>query len=119
MTTRILNSAKLISIYIFLTSLSILASSYKMELRETVIDNNQREISIVMLSDSDTSIELTSYQCALSLNQTIDLSNISFSYIASRSKLVKEPKLFIGMENIDGENEITFVSYIKKKKKMK
>ena len=88
------------------------APSYKMELRETVIDNNQREISIVMLSDSDTSIELTSYQCALSLNQTIDLSNISFNYIARSSELVNEPNLFVGMENIDGENEITFVSYI-------
>ena len=55
---------------------------------------------------------LTSYQCALSINQTIDLSSLSLIYVEGSSELLNEPNLYVGIDNIDGPTELTFVSYI-------
>ena len=113
MRTNKLNLSVLVSLFIWLFTISILASSqYRMELEESVKDNNNLEINIYLKSEDDSSFVLTSYQCAISINQNIDFSNTTFTYVKGSSELLNEPNLYVGVEDLDGVNELTFVSYI-------
>ncbi len=75
------------------------------------LDDGTNQIAVYIQS-TDKDFELTSYQCALSLNNITDLSNASFSYVPNSSELNNEPNLFVDIDNSDGNNELTFVSYI-------
>ena len=66
----------------------------------------------VYIENLEEEFELTSYQCALSINQNIDLSSLQLTYVAGSSELLNEPNLHIGIDNIDGPTELTFVSFI-------
>lgn len=83
-----------------------------MELDESIKDSDNLEINIYIQSTGDTTFVLTSYQCALSVNQDIDFSKTIFSYVNGSSELINEPKLYFGVDDLDGVNELTFVSYI-------
>lgn len=75
------------------------------------LSSDSVEVEVYIEGKSD-DFMLTSYQCAFSFNQSVLLSNLSFQYIPESSELVNQPDLYIGVDNIDGEYELTFVSYI-------
>ncbi len=83
--------------------------AYKMSVEK--LDDGTNQIAVYIQS-SDVQFELTSYQCALSLNNSSDLSNASFNYVPNSSELNNEPNLFVDIDSSDGNNELTFVSYI-------
>ena len=76
-----------------------------------VLSSSKIEAS-VYIENTGEEFELTSYQCALSINQEIDLSSLILSYVEGSSELLNTPDMYIGIDNIDGPTELTFVSYI-------
>jgi hypothetical protein len=77
---------------------------------EVVSDTKMR--ACVYIENAGDEFVLTSYQCALSINQEIDLSSLSLTYVEESSELLNEPNLYVGIDNVDGPTELTFVSYI-------
>ncbi|MCP5062400.1 MAG: T9SS type A sorting domain-containing protein [Ignavibacteriae bacterium] len=55
---------------------------------------------------------LTSYQCAIRLGKIEQSAYMIFQYVPGSSELENEPNLYVGIDNIDGEKELTFVSYV-------
>jgi hypothetical protein len=88
---------------------SLAKTTYKMSVEK--VSETTNEIAVYIQSTNN-NFELTSYQCALTINNNFELSNASFSYIANSSELNNEPNLFVDIDNSDGKNELTFVSYI-------
>lgn len=86
--------------------------SYKMTLEEIEILSSSSVQASVYIENIGEEFELTSYQCALSINQEIDLSSLSLTYLEGSSELLNKPDLYVGIENIDGPTELTFVSFI-------
>ncbi len=112
-------SAKFAQIINFITILFLLVNSnlfsnptYRMTIEGIeVLSGNSVKASVYIENIGD-EFELTSYQCALSINQEIDLSSLSLSYVEGSSELLNTPDLYIGIDNIDGPTELTFVSFI-------
>ena len=77
----------------------------------SILSSSKIEAS-VYIENTGEEFELTSYQCALSINQEIDLSSLILSYVEGSSELLNTPDMYIGIDNIDGPTELTFVSYI-------
>lgn len=100
--------------FLFVVTQSTILSEYKykMSLEAVEIINDTTIEACVYIENQDQQLELTSYQCALSINQNIDLSKLQLFYIDGSSELLNEPNLYIGIDNIDGPTELTFVSYI-------
>ncbi len=87
-------------------------TNYKMTVvEESNYDDNTHQLSVYIESTSS-EFELTSYQCALGFNQDLFSSNLEFSYIEGSSDLVNEPNLYVGIDDVDGQKELTFVSYV-------
>ncbi len=113
MKNNFLNTFTLIAIlFTFITSSVYSSNTYKMTIENIEVLNDTSIQASVYIENIGDSFVLTSYQCALSINQQIDLSSLHLSYIEESSDLVNEPNLFIGVDNIDGPTELTFVSYI-------
>jgi len=111
MTANIIKNTALILIFTLTLASNLIAkSNYKMTVVEES-NNNSHQLSVYIESTSS-NFELTSYQCALSFNQDLFSSNLEFSYIDGSSELVNEPNLYVGIDNVDGEKELTFVSYV-------
>jgi len=99
-------------LFLIFNSLLLSNSNYKMSIEDiTVLGTNKLEAK-VYIENIGEDLVLTSYQCALSINQDIDLSSLSLIYVEGSSELLNEPNLFVGIDNIDGPTELTFVSYI-------
>lgn len=96
----------------FITTNIYSTNTYKMTIENIEVLSDTSIQASVYIENTGDAFELTSYQCALSINQDIDLSSLNLSYIDGSSQLVNEPNLFIGIDNIDGPTELTFVSYI-------
>ena len=110
---------KKISFYLFKVLILILfwgntysAQTYKMSIEEIEVLSSSKIQASVYIENIGENIILTSYQCALSINQDIDLSSLSLNYVEESSELLNEPDLYVGIDNIDGPSELTFVSYI-------
>jgi len=69
------------------------------------------EFSIYIESDKK-EFMLTSYQCALKIESNYIRKNLILKYIDGTSELGNEPNLYVGINSIDGESELTFVSYV-------
>jgi hypothetical protein len=76
-----------------------------------VLDSQSIEASVFIDNIGD-ELVITSYQCALSINQNFDRSSLLLYYVEGSSELINEPNLFVGVTDIDGPTELTFVSYI-------
>ena len=98
----------LILFFIFSTFITA-KTGYQMSVEKVSATTN--EIA-VYIESTNNNFELTSYQCALRINNDFDLSKASFSYVPNSSELNNEPNLFVDIDNSDGNNELTFVSYI-------
>jgi hypothetical protein len=83
-----------------------------MSLEEIDVISERSVEASVYIENVGSDLIITSYQCALSINQSIDLESLSLSYVEGSSELLNEPNLYFGIENIDGPAELTFVSYI-------
>ncbi|MBK8944285.1 MAG: hypothetical protein IPM32_03340 [Ignavibacteriae bacterium] len=71
---------------IFLFSGNIFASQiYKMSLENYRIDGDSSVSADVYIENVGESFELTSYQCALSINQSLDLSSLRLKYVEGSS----------------------------------
>ncbi|MCB9207859.1 MAG: discoidin domain-containing protein [Ignavibacteriales bacterium] len=103
---------QIVSFLIIFNSIVFSGSSYKMSIEEVEVINNNKVEACVYIENVGEEVQLTSYQCALSINQNIDLSSLNFSYVQGSSELLNEPDLYVGIDNIDGPTELTFVSYI-------
>ena len=77
----------------------------------TKVSETSNQIA-VYIESTGKDFELTSYQCALKINNDINAENISFKYVDNSSQLKNQPNLFVDIDNSDGNNELTFVSYI-------
>ncbi len=112
MTARIIHTSKFTLSFLFLYGITLFSTpTYQIQLKDNVVDNNKREVTVTIRGEGE-GFGLTSYQCAFSINQSIDFSNHTFKYIPGSSELVNEPNLYVGIINIDGETELTFVSFI-------
>jgi len=87
-------------------------ATYKMSFGDLKVLTNSSIEASVFIENVGEEFILTSYQCAYSINQNIDLSSLSLSYVPGSSELLNEPNLYVGIDNIDGVTELTFVSYI-------
>ena len=103
-----------LNILILMTFLNVLYanSTYKMTIENIEVKNSSSVQASIYIENSSEEILITSYQCALSIDQNIDLSSLTLTYIENSSELLNEPNLFVGIDNIDGPTELTFVSYI-------
>ncbi|MBK7105246.1 MAG: T9SS type A sorting domain-containing protein [Ignavibacteriae bacterium] len=98
---------------ISLLSINIKAANiYKMSIQDITIESDSSIGASVYIENVGEAFELTSYQCALSINQSIDLTSLKLSYVEGSSELLNSPDLYVGVENIDGTTELTFVSFI-------
>lgn len=86
--------------------------TYKMSIEEVTVINDTSIQASVYIENLTDNLVITSYQCALSIYQEIDFSNLTLSYLEESSELLNEPNLYIGIDNIDGPTELTFVSFI-------
>jgi Secretion system C-terminal sorting domain/F5/8 type C domain len=86
--------------------------TYRMTIEGIEVLSGSSVQASVYIENIGDEFELTSYQCALSINQEIDLSSLSLSYLEGSSELLNKPDLYIGIDNIDGPTELTFVSFI-------
>lgn len=93
----------------FTFSISLAKTNYKMSVEK--VSETTNEIAVYIQSTNN-EFELTSYQCALSINNDFDFNNAAFSYVPNSSELNNEPNLFVDIDNSDGNFELTFVSYI-------
>ena len=73
--------------------------------------NGKTEFSIYIESGKN-NFTLTSYQCAIKLGEIEQSADMIFQYVTGSSELENEPNLYVGIDNIDGEKELTFVSYV-------
>lgn len=112
MKAKIIKITLFITLSLLLNSILSAGSNYKMTIEEIEFTNAPGIQASVYIENIDSNLIITSYQCALSINQQIDFSNLSLSYIEGSSELVNEPNLYIGIDNIDGPTELTFVSFI-------
>ena len=85
---------------------------YKMSIEDIEVLSSSKIQASVYIENVGENVILTSYQCALSINQTLDLSSLTLLYVEESSELMNEPDLYVGIDNIDGPSELTFVSYI-------
>ncbi|MBK7104574.1 MAG: discoidin domain-containing protein [Ignavibacteriae bacterium] len=85
---------------------------YKMTIQDLTVISDSSIGASVYIENVGEAFELTSYQCALSINQSIDLASLKLSYVEGSSELLNSPDLYVGVENIDGTTELTFVSFI-------
>jgi hypothetical protein len=100
-------------ILLFLINTLIFANpTYRMSIEEISVLSSSKIQASVYIENVGDNVILTSYQCALSINQTLDLSSLSLKYVEESSELLNEPDLYVGIDNIDGPSELTFVSYI-------
>ncbi|MBK7978527.1 MAG: hypothetical protein IPK06_00655 [Ignavibacteriae bacterium] len=83
-----------------------------MSIEDIKIEGIDKVSAEVYIENVGESFELTSYQCALSINQELELSSLKLSYVEGSSELLNTPDLYVGIENIDGTAELTFVSFI-------
>ncbi|MFZ1292295.1 MAG: discoidin domain-containing protein, partial [Melioribacteraceae bacterium] len=83
-----------------------------MSIQDMAIEGESSVSANVYIENVGEEFELTSYQCALSINQSIDLASLKLSYVEGSSELLNAPNLYVGVENIDGVTELTFVSFI-------
>ena len=97
---------------LFYSSILIGQVSYKMSIEDIKIEGIDKVSAEVYIENVGESFELTSYQCALSINQELELSSLKLSYVEGSSELLNTPDLYVGIENIDGTAELTFVSFI-------
>ena len=66
----------------------------------------------VLLNSTGDNFELTSYQAALSFNSNLAGSgSLTFTYVDNSSDLNNAPSIGIGVNNADGNNELTFASF--------
>ena len=109
----ILNRFNLLAIILIFTSSHIFSSNeYKMTIEDIQVVDNQSVEASVYIENTGDQLVITSYQCALSINQNIDHSSLLLYYVEGSSELINEPNLFVGVADIDGTAELTFVSYI-------
>jgi hypothetical protein len=109
-------SAKIYTIFftlLFFINTSIFANpTYRMSIEEIEVLSSTKIQASVYMENIGENVVLTSYQCALSINQSLDLASLSLKYVEESSELLNEPDLYVGIDNIDGPSELTFVSYI-------
>jgi hypothetical protein len=99
--------------FLFLINTIIFANpTYKMSIEDIEVLSSSKIQASVYIENVGENVILTSYQCALSINQTLDLSSLTLLYVEESSELMNEPDLYVGIDNIDGPSELTFVSYI-------
>ena len=109
MSANIIKNTILFSIFTLALLNNLIAqTNYKM----TVVEDNSSNQLSVYIESTSSEFELTSYQCALGFNQDLVSSNLEFSYIEGSSELVNEPNLYVGIDDVDGQKELTFVSYV-------
>ncbi|MEE9431968.1 MAG: T9SS type A sorting domain-containing protein [Melioribacteraceae bacterium] len=113
MTANIIKNTILLSIISLLLLSNLVAqSNYKMTVvEETNVENNSHQLNVYIESTAK-DFELTSYQCALGFNQDVFSADLKFAYVKGSSELVNEPNLYVGIDDVDGEKELTFVSYV-------
>ncbi|MCP5061433.1 MAG: T9SS type A sorting domain-containing protein [Ignavibacteriae bacterium] len=113
MSANIIKNTILLSIFTLALLNNLIAqTNYKMTVvEESNYDDNTHQLSVYIESTSS-EFELTSYQCALGFNQDLFSSNLEFSYIEGSSDLINEPNLYVGIDDVDGQKELTFVSYV-------
>ena len=101
-------------IIVALLSTSIVFSNplYKMKFCDIEVLSDNKIQACVYIENKQEEFVLTSYQCAFSINQDIEFSNLIFEYVEGSSELLNEPNLFVGADTLDGPTELTFVSYI-------
>lgn len=100
-------------LFLFLINTLVFANpTYRMSIEEIEVLSSSKIEASVYIENVGENLILTSYQCALSINQTLDLSSLSLKYVDQSSELLNEPNLYVGIDNIDGPTELTFVSYI-------
>ena len=110
MSANITKNTNLLLFIFFVISTFISAKqNYKMSVEK--VSETTNEIAVYIQSTNN-EFELTSYQCALSINNDFDFNNAAFSYVPNSSELNNEPNLFVDIDNSDGNYELTFVSYI-------
>lgn len=87
-------------------------TKYSMTLiKNSYSPNGTTEFSIYIESGKN-NFTLTSYQCAIRLGKIEQSADMVFQYVPGTSELENEPNLSVGIDNIDGEKELTFVSYV-------
>lgn len=106
---NIKNSNLLLFFFFVISTIISAKQNYKMSVEK--VNDATNEIAVYIQSTNN-EFELTSYQCALSINNDFDFNNVSFSYVPNSSELNNEPNLFVDIDNYDGNYELTFVSYI-------
>jgi len=109
MSANIIRNTILFSIFTLALLNNLIAqTNYKM----TVVEDNSSNQLSVYIESTSSEFELTSYQCSLGFNQDLISSNLEFTYIEGSSELVNEPNLYVGVDDVDGQKEFTFVSYV-------
>ncbi len=100
------------TLLLLINSIIFANPTYKMSIEQIEVLSSSKIQASVYIENIGENIILTSYQCALSINQTLDLSSLILKYVEESSELMNEPDLYVGIDNIDGPSELTFVSYI-------
>ncbi|PID58430.1 MAG: hypothetical protein CR986_07955 [Ignavibacteriae bacterium] len=85
---------------------------YKMTIENLTVVASDKVSADVYLENIGEAFELTSYECALSINQEIDLSTLTFEYVEGSSELKNKPNYVLGKYNLDGSTELGIVSFI-------
>lgn len=100
-----------LTLLFLLTSQNLMAqNTYLMSLTNGVkISSNSFEFDVLIKSDGE-NFELTSYQVALSLDAPVNGNSISFFFIDNSSEISNIPSAGIGLNNSDGNYELTFGS---------
>lgn len=103
----------LVSFFLIFSTTVVATPSYKMTLEEVnIINSSTIEASVYIENVGEEELVITSYQCALSINQSLDLTGLTLSYKEGSSELLNEPNLYVGVDDIDGQPELAFVSYV-------
>ena len=98
--------------FLFFLSQEIAAQSeYNMYVINTpLVDDRVIEFE-VYIKGIDQSFDLTSYQCAFMFSpQIAEGQNLSFTYIDGTSGLSNQPSFGTGVNDLDGQSELTFAS---------
>ncbi|MEE9432508.1 MAG: T9SS type A sorting domain-containing protein [Melioribacteraceae bacterium] len=106
----------LVSFLIFLTSTSTILSSpsYIMSIVRSYNSLDKTIELNIFIESEDESFELTSYQCALNIDGIVTSKRLKFNYVNGSSELINKPNIYVGIDKLDGEMKLTFVSYIGK-----